>query len=99
MLKKNQGINNTQWPACTCCGQAIRLLWDQQAMMDFFNHHTARRRAYQCKNCGQITCFTCSHSGRYCQCHSNAWVALPYLEDRDDAMQTRRAPTSNTQPG
>lgn len=96
MIDGYQHIEHTHSPICSSCGQIVRLLWDHHTVFYFLKHHSARRRAYQCKNCGQIYCAACSHNGQRCLCHSNAWVARPYLEDADATLQNDSVSVSNT---
>ena len=70
-----------RWQHCDGCDCRIKLLDNWQSLALFLGARTAQRRAFQCMNCGRVLCKNCSRNGFSCSCGSNAWVAVPYLED------------------
>lgn len=77
----------SDWQDCFMCGRKIRLLTDHSSLIRFLGEASTQRRAFQCKNCGQVTCFECSKDNFICACNGNAWVALPYLEMETPATE------------
>lgn len=71
------------WQVRTCCGcgKSITLLASQKSLALFYAEATMQRRGLRCMNCGEVTCYECRQNEGCCHCMSNAWVALPYLEN------------------
>ena len=74
---------------CSCCGRAIRLLDDRQTLSLFLCMTTLQQRAFRCMNCGRVVCHNCRMNGSDCICRSNAWVAVPCLENSPTASHRR----------
>lgn len=83
MTPYHGNTNQKNWHVRTCCGcgKSITLLGSQESLALFFGETTVQRRGFRCMNCGQVTCFECRPHDCNCLCKSNAWVALPYLEN------------------
>ena len=81
MAYRHNKSDQTAWQCCIGCGHPIRLLNDHQSLVIFLGETIMQRRGYRCMNCTQATCFECSEILSQCACGSNAWVALPYLDE------------------
>lgn len=79
--RENANLENRPIRTCCGCGKRITLLESQISLSLFFGETTVQQRGFQCMNCGEVTCLECRHRDCCCLCKSNAWVALPYLEN------------------